>query len=148
MSPSSSRQTAVLPDRIVVCDAQAFSLLGEVEHHPGKRELKTALKLLAAEGYAQAASVVTIVEQRRTGRAKQRLTYEESRFTLFEVTVEIARTAADLLEETGLDRHECVVDSIVVATAASVFGGARVLSSDASHMPTLCKAAGVTLRHV
>jgi hypothetical protein len=144
----SRQQPAVLPSRIVVCDAQAFSLLGEDEHHPDKRKLKIALKVLAGEGYAQAASVVTLVEQRRTGCAKQRLAFEESRFTLFEVTVDIARAAAKLLEDTGLDRHECVVDSIVVATAASVSGGARVLSSDGSHMPKLCKAAGVAFRHI
>jgi hypothetical protein len=36
-----------------------------------------------------------------------------------------------------------VVDAIVVATAASAIGPARVASSDGSHVPRLCGEASV-----
>jgi hypothetical protein len=86
-------------------------------------------------------SAVTIVEQRRSGNAGQRLAFVRSRLTVIEVTEQIADRAAALLDSAGLSGHECVVDALVVATAASAVGLAKVVSSDGSHVPSLCKAA-------
>jgi len=57
------------------------------------------------------------------------------------LTEDIADAAAQLLNATGLVGHECVVGAVVVATAASASGPAKVASSDGSHVPALCKAA-------
>jgi Arc/MetJ family transcription regulator len=81
------------------------------------------------------------IEQRRSGNAGRRLAFIRSRLTIVEVTEQIADEAAALLDSTGLTRHECVVDALVVATAASALGPAKVVSSDSSHVPALCKAA-------
>jgi hypothetical protein len=49
--------------------------------------------------------------------------------------------AAALLDATGFAGRQCVVDAVVVATAASATGPAKVVSSDGSHIPALCKSA-------
>ncbi|NGO49163.1 hypothetical protein [Streptomyces ureilyticus] len=39
------------------------------------------------------------------------------------------------------DGHECLVDAIVVATAALCLPPVRLVTSDSSHIPKLCAAA-------
>lgn len=124
----------------VILDAQAMSLLAEEDHHPRKRELLALLKAYDQAGYVKAISVVTLTEQRRSGAAQQRLRYWQSALIRVPVSESIAYRGADLLEATGLDGHECVVDALVVATAATA-ERPRVISSDNSHLPRLCKAA-------
>jgi predicted nucleic acid-binding protein len=121
---------------VLVLDAQGLSLLADDD-----RRMTLRLKLALAEQFLPVISAVTIVEQRRTGRAGQRLAFVRSRLTVVEVTEQIADQAAALLDSAGLTRHECVVDALVVATAASAVGPAKVVSSDGSHVPALCKAA-------
>jgi len=50
-------------------------------------------------------------------------------------------TPSFVLDDAGLDGHECVVDALVVATAAAGSGPAKVASSDGSHVPKLIAAA-------
>jgi hypothetical protein len=57
------------------------------------------------------------------------------------VTEAVADLAGLLLEDAGLDGHECVVDALVVASAAAGSGPARVTSCDGSHIPKLVDAA-------
>ncbi|WYB31271.1 hypothetical protein V6574_18050 [Streptomyces sp. SM1P] len=76
------------------------------------------LKVAEAEGYAAANSPVSIAEVRRTGKAADHLRWLRSRLTVIPATEMIADRAANLLEDTGLDGHDNVVDALVVATAA------------------------------
>jgi hypothetical protein len=101
------------------------------------------LDLATREQFLPVISAISIVEQRRTGTAGRRLAWVRSRLTVISVSEEIADIAAALLDETGLSGHECVVDAVVVATAASAVGPAKVVSSDGSHIPALCRAASV-----
>jgi len=125
----------------VVLDAQGLSLLAEPGHHQGRRELVAALKSYEQAGYVAGISVLTIAEERRTGEAAQRLAWWRSQLVKIPATELIAEEAGALLDAVGLSGHRSVVDAIVVATAASAPEQARVLSSDASHIPALAKAA-------
>ncbi|MFJ7272573.1 PIN domain-containing protein [Streptomyces sp. NPDC099050] len=123
---------------VFVLDAQPFSLLADDD------PLMAALIDLARQdGYAPAISAATIAEVRHSGRAGQRLAWQRSRLTVVPVTEKVADKAAELLEAAGLDGHECVVDALVVATAALSTGPAKVASSDGSHVPKLCTAASL-----
>ncbi len=61
--------------------------------------------------------------------------------TVVPATEAVADLAGLLLDDAGLDGHECVVDALVVATAATGSGPAKVASSDGSHVPKLIAAA-------
>ncbi|MFE3583543.1 DNA-binding protein [Streptomyces vinaceus] len=122
----------------MVLDAQPLSLLAE------DNSLITALiELARRDGYAPAISAATLAEVRRHGRTGQHLAWVRSRLIVAPVTEQLADLAAGLLEAAGLDGHECVVDALVVATAALSSGPAKVISSDGSHVPKLCAAASV-----
>jgi predicted nucleic acid-binding protein len=120
----------------LVLDAQPLSLLAE-------KDARTTVLIEVArrDGYAPAISAATLAEVRRHGQAGQRLAWVRSRLTIVPVTEAVADKAAELLEAAGLDGHECVVDALVVATAALSSGPAKVASSDGSHLPKLCAAA-------
>ncbi|HZB33528.1 MAG TPA: hypothetical protein VE465_25440 [Streptosporangiaceae bacterium] len=105
------------------------------------RRMMARLQVATREAFIPTISTVTIVEQRREGKAGQRLAYVRSQLTVVPVTEDIADAAAALLGATGLSGHQCVVDAVVVATAASAAGPAKVVSSDGSHIPALCKSA-------
>jgi hypothetical protein len=128
---------------VVVLDAQGLSLLAEVPHHPGQRKLATLLKAYEQAGYIAGISVVTMAEERRSGAAGHRLAWWRSQLVKVPVSEEIATEAGALLDDTGLAGHRSVVDAIVVATAASSPEQARILSSDASHIPALARAATI-----
>ncbi|MER7009099.1 hypothetical protein ABT297_39485 [Dactylosporangium sp. NPDC000555] len=130
------KRSGLLLGPALVLDAQGLSLLADDD-----RRITMLLDLATREGFIPVISAVTIVEQRRNGTARQRLAWVRSRLTVVPLIEEIADAAANLLDVTGLDGHECVVDAVVVATAASVSGPAKVASSDGSHVPALCKAA-------
>ena len=125
----------------LVLDAQGMSLLAEPDHHPRKRELVAALKAYEQAGYVAGISVLTIAEERRSGDAAKRLAWWRSQLVKVPVSEQIATEAGALLDTTGLTGHRSVVDAIVVATAATAPEQARVISSDASHIPVLAKAA-------
>lgn len=122
-----------------VLDAQGLSLLADDD-----RRMAARLELAVRQEFVPVISAVTIAEQRRNGRAGRRLAWLRSRLTIIPVTEEIADVAAALLDSTGLSGHEFVVDALVVATAASATGPAKVVSSDGSHIPALCKEASAT----
>lgn len=130
------RVAATFPRALFVLDAQPLSLLADQD-----RRMMLMLKIAEAEGHAAAISTVSLAEVRRTGQAAKRLTWLRSRLTVLPVTEAVADLAARLLEDSGLDGHENVVDSLVVATAASSGGLAKVASTDGSHIPKLCHAA-------
>ncbi len=121
---------------VFVLDAQGLSLLADHD-----RRMMARLQVATREAFIPTISTVTIVERRREGKAGQRLAYVRSQLTVVPVTEDIADAAAALLGATGLSGHQCVVDAVVVATAASAAGPAKVVSSDGSHIPALCKSA-------
>lgn len=128
---------------VFVLDAQGLSLLADQD-----RGMMARLEVARRAEFVPVISVVTIVEQRREGKAGQRLAWQRSRLTVVPVTEEIADSAAALLSASGLSRHECVVDALVVATAASATGPAKVASSDGSHIPILCKHSATPVEWV
>ncbi|MFB9675679.1 hypothetical protein [Streptosporangium vulgare] len=93
------------------------------------------------EGFVPAISTVTLAEVLRTGQVGRRPAWQRPRLTVIPAAETVADLAALLLEDTGLDGHECVVDALVVATAATGSGPAKVTSGDASHVPELIEAA-------
>jgi hypothetical protein len=117
-------------------DAQGLSLLADDD-----RRMMARLQLATREEFIPTISAISIVEQRRQGKPGQRLAWLRSQLTVVPVTEDIADAAAVLLDATGLTGHQCVVDAVVVATAASATGPAKVVSSDGSHIPALCKSA-------
>ncbi|MEW2358150.1 hypothetical protein [Spirillospora sp. NPDC029432] len=119
-----------------VLDAQGLSLLADDD-----RRMAARLELAVREEFVPVISTVTIAEQRRDGKAGRRLAWLRSRLTVIPVSEDIADAAAALLDSIGLSGHDCVVDALVVATAASATGPAKVVSSDGSHIPALCKEA-------
>ncbi|MGI8329975.1 hypothetical protein ACRYCC_08405 [Actinomadura scrupuli] len=131
-------QPGLLAGPVLVLDAQALSLLADDD-----RGMLARLDLARRDGFAPIISAVTIVEQRRAGRAAKRLEWVRSRLTVIDVTEGLADLAAALLEDAGLSGHDCVVDALVVATAASGTGPSKVASSDGSHIPRLCEAASL-----
>lgn len=122
----------------LVLDAEPFSLLAEDDPR-----MVALLDIARQYGFAPAVSAVTVAEVRRTGAVGKRLRWLRSRIAVLPVTESIADVAAGLLEDAGLDGHECVVDALVVATAAGAGGQVKVASSDGSHLSKLCAAASV-----
>ncbi|WP_199185797.1 type II toxin-antitoxin system VapC family toxin [Streptomyces carminius] len=121
-----------------VLDAQPLSLLADDDPR-----MAALIEVARRESFAPAVSTVTLAEVRRTGKAESRLRWLRSRLVIVPATEEIADLAAGLLESTGLDGHECVVDALVVATASRAAGPVKVASSDGSHVPKLCAAASL-----
>ncbi len=124
------------PTPLFVLDAQPFSLLAEDDPR-----IVARIAVARQEGFVPAISTVTLAEVRRTGQVGRRLAWQRSRLTVIPASEAVADLAALLLEDTGLDGHECVVDALVVATAATGSGPARVTSGDASRVPKLIAAA-------
>ncbi|GAA2743276.1 hypothetical protein GCM10010440_22080 [Kitasatospora cinereorecta] len=117
-------------------DAQGFSL-----HIDYDERLKALVELAERDGARVVLSALTPLEVQRSGRAAQRREFLLSRFDVVPVGDRIVETAGALLRESGLDGHECLVDAVVVATAASGLAPVRLVTSDRSHIPLLCKAA-------
>ncbi|WP_240506529.1 hypothetical protein [Thermoactinospora rubra] len=124
------------PAPLFVLDAQPFSLLGEDDPRVVAR-----IAVAREEGFIPAISTVTLAEVRRTGKVARRLIWQRAHLTVLPVTEVVADLAGLLLEDAGLDGHECVVDALVVACAAAGPGPAKVASSDGSHIPKLVAAA-------
>lgn len=120
----------------LVLDAQGLSL-----HVDGDDEMRARIKAAELNGRRVAVPALTPLEVRRTGSAGKRLEFLLSRFDVKPVDAAVIRTAERLLDGTGLDGHECLVDAVVVATAALCLPPVRLVTSDSSHIPKLCAAA-------
>ncbi|MEV7392380.1 MULTISPECIES: DNA-binding protein [unclassified Streptomyces] len=120
----------------LVLDAQGLSL--QVD---GEAEMRARIKAAELNGRRVALSALTPLEVRRTGQAGRRLAFLLARFDVKPVDEAVLRTAAHLLDTTGLDGHECLVDAVVVATAALCLPPVRLVTSDRSHIPKLSAAA-------
>jgi hypothetical protein len=131
------RRTEVpFPTPLFVLDAQPFSLLGEDDP-----KVVARIAVARQEGFIPAISAVTLAEVRRTGVVGRRLVWQRAHLTVVPVTEAVADLAGLLLQDAGLDGHEGVVDALVVASAATGSGPAKVASSDGSHVPKLIGAA-------
>ncbi|GGP08349.1 hypothetical protein GCM10012278_39710 [Nonomuraea glycinis] len=130
------RAGASFPTPLFVLDAQPFSLLGEDD-----AKIVARIAVAREEGFIPAISAVTLAEVRRSGAIGRRLIWQRAHLTVVPVTEAVADLAGLLLEDAGLDGHECVVDALVVASAAAGNGPAKVASSDGSHVPKLIGAA-------
>ncbi|MCQ6556520.1 DNA-binding protein [Streptomyces sp. C10-9-1] len=120
----------------LVLDAQGLSL-----HVDGDEGMRARIEVAQQSGRRVALSALTPLEVRRTGAAAKRLRFLLSRFDVKPVSDAVTDAAATLLEVTGLDGHECLVDALVVATAALCTPPVLLVTSDRSHTPVLCKAA-------
>lgn len=130
------RAEVPFPTPLFLLDAQPFSLLGEDDPR-----IVARIAIARQEGFVPAISTVTLAEVRRTGEVGKRLIWQRAHLTVIPVTEAVAGLAGLLLEDAGLDGHECVVDALVVACATVGNGPARVASGDASHIPKLIAAA-------
>jgi predicted nucleic acid-binding protein len=126
------------PTPLFVLDAEPFSLLGEDDPR-----IVARIAVAREKGFVPAISAVTLAEVRRGGAVGKRLMWQRTHLTVLPVSEKVADLAGRLLEGAGLDGHECVVDALVVAAAAAGGGPAKVVSSDASHVPRLVAEAGV-----
>jgi hypothetical protein len=117
-------------------DAQGLSLYTD-----GDSDLRALVAVGERDGARVACSALTPLEVRRTGRAAERLAYVLSRVEIRQVTEEVVATACALLDISGLDGRECLVDAVVAATAALCKPPVLLVTSDRSHVPELCKAA-------
>ncbi|MHC3475461.1 hypothetical protein ACYF6T_43305 [Streptomyces sp. 7R007] len=120
----------------LVLDAQVLSL-----HVDGDESMRTRIKAAEDNGRRVALSALTPLEVRRTGQAAKRLAFVLSRFDVKPVDDTVLQAASRLPDATGLDGHECLVDSVVVATAALCTAPVRLVTSGNSHIPKLCAAA-------
>lgn len=124
------------PTPLFVLDAEPFSLLGEDDPR-----IVARIAVARQKGFVPAISAVTLAEVRRRGAVGRRLIWQRARLTVIPVTEGVADLAGTLLEDAGLDGHECVVDALVVASAAAGTTPAKVASCDGSHISTLVSAA-------
>ncbi|WP_217712089.1 DNA-binding protein [Kitasatospora sp. NA04385] len=120
----------------LVLDAQGLSL-----HVDGDEGMRARIEVAERTGRRVALSALTPLEVRRSGPAADRLRFLLSRFDVKPVTDAVMDAAAHLLDASGLDGHECLVDALVVATAALCTPPVLLVTSDRSHIPALCKAA-------
>ncbi|MFH8985314.1 PIN domain-containing protein [Streptomyces varsoviensis] len=133
-----SKRAKVKPksEGTLVLDAQGLSL-----HVDGDDGMRARVEVAQQTGRRVALSALTPLEVRRTGDAAKRLRFLLSRFDVKPVSDAVMDTAAKLLDVSGLDGHECLVDALVVATAALCAPPVLLVTSDKSHIPALCKAA-------
>ncbi|MEU7043966.1 DNA-binding protein [Streptomyces varsoviensis] len=133
-----SKRAKVKPksEGTLVLDAQGLSL-----HVDGDDGMRARVEVAQQTGRRVALSALTPLEVRRTGDAAKRLRFLLSRFDVKPVSDAVMDTAAKLLDVSGLDGHECLVDAVVVATAALCAPPVLLATSDKSHIPALCKAA-------
>ncbi|MFC8388310.1 hypothetical protein [Streptomyces sp. NPDC057238] len=120
----------------LVLDAQGLSL-----YLDGDDGMRARIKSAEQNGRRVALSALTPLEVRRSGQQGRRLAFLLSRLDTRAVDDSVLETAGRLLDATGLDGHECLVDAVVVATAALCTPPVRLVTSDRSHIPKLCAAA-------
>ncbi|MGW7453041.1 DNA-binding protein [Streptomyces sp. NPDC054787] len=133
-----SKRLKIKPKRegTLVLDAQGLSL-----HVDGDERMRARIEVAQQSGRRVALSALTPLEVRRTGEAAKRLQFLLSRFDVKPVNDAVTEAAAKLLDTSGLDGHECLVDALVVATAALCAPPVLLVTSDTSHIPALRKAA-------
>ncbi|TDD97706.1 hypothetical protein [Actinomadura rubrisoli] len=127
----------LLPSRSFVLDAQGLGL-----YVARDRRMRAIIAAALEDGFVPVISVLTLAEQRYSMNGPA-FDHALSSVTVVDANRAIAERAARLLAEAALDGHENLIDAFVVATGSFAEVGARVASSDASHMPPLCKAARV-----
>ncbi|MBT2476772.1 DNA-binding protein [Streptomyces sp. ISL-94] len=120
----------------LVLDAQGLSL-----HVDGDEKMRARIEVAQQSGRRVALSALTPLEVRRSGEAAKRLQFLLSRFDVKPVNDAVIDAAEKLLDVSGLDGHECLVDALGVATAALCTPPVLLVTSDTSHIPALCKAA-------
>ncbi|MFI6058997.1 DNA-binding protein [Streptomyces sp. NPDC051286] len=120
----------------LVLDAQGLSL-----HVDGDEGMRARIEVAQQSGRRVALSALTPLEVRRSGEAAKRLQFLLSRFDVKPVSDAVIDAAERLLDTSGLDGHECLVDALVVATAVLCTPPVLLVTSDKSHIPALCKAA-------
>ena len=120
----------------MVLDAQGLSLYVD-----GDPDMRARISVMERNGCRVVCSALTPLEVRRSGSAADRLRFVLSRVEAEQVTEDVVATACKLLDISGLDGHECLVDAVVVATAALAKPPVLLVTSDRSHIPELCKAA-------
>ncbi|MFJ9338462.1 DNA-binding protein [Streptomyces sp. NPDC101733] len=129
-------KTKAKSEGTLVLDAQGLSL-----HVDGDEGMRARIEVAQHSGRRVALSALTPLEVRRSGEAAKRLRFLLSRFDVKPVDDAVVDAAAKLLDLSGLDGHECLVDALVVATAALCTPPVLLVTSDHSHIPRLCKAA-------
>ena len=102
------------------------------------RELTAWLAAARAADERVVTSAATLVEVLHPRVNRPAFDWTISRLSIEPVTIEIAKLATVLLEQTGLHGHKHAIDAMLAATALSVSGPATVLTSDPDDMAMLC----------
>ncbi len=123
----------------LVLDSQGLSLLADRDAAVVRRVEAARLR-----GAVVIASTLTLVEVRRPdGPRHEALAWAASHIRIVAVTEDIAKRAAALLDETGLDGHRYAVDAVVAATALEQPRPVLVLTSDPEDLAVLTTEPGV-----
>jgi hypothetical protein len=108
------------------------------------REVTAWLALARADDMRVVTSAATLVEAVHPRVARPALEWTLSRIVVEPVTEGVARRAAALLGDAGLQGHKHALDAMLCATTLACPGPATVLTSDPEDLRALC-AGQVTI---
>ncbi|MEU6393128.1 PIN domain-containing protein [Streptomyces sp. NPDC046939] len=104
------------------------------------RAVTAWLALARADDLRVITSAATLVEVVHPHINRPALKWTLSRLIVEPVTEPIARRAAELLADVGLQGHKYAIDAILGATALAAPGPATILTSDPDDLAALCGA--------
>ncbi|MER5796243.1 PIN domain-containing protein [Streptomyces sp. NPDC001980] len=102
------------------------------------RSLTGRLALARADDLRVITSAATLVEVVHPRTNRPALQWTLSRLVVEPVTEPIARHAAALLADAGLDGHKYAIDAMLSATALAAPGPVTILSAEPEDLTTLC----------
>ncbi|GAA2219949.1 hypothetical protein GCM10009850_121640 [Nonomuraea monospora] len=104
------------------------------------RTVTTWLALARADDLRVITSAATLVEVVHPRVNRPALEWTLSRLVIEPITEPIARHAATLLSNVGLNGHKYAIDAMLGATALAAPGPVTVLTSDSEDLAALCSA--------
>jgi predicted nucleic acid-binding protein len=116
----------------LVLDSEGLSKLAT-----GDGRVRGYLEAARARRARVAVSAITLTEVLRGGARDASVHHVISRITVVPVSVEIARSAGELLGKAGLSGHRCAIDAVVAATAFEMERPVVLLTSDPDDLAKL-----------
>jgi predicted nucleic acid-binding protein len=116
----------------LVLDSEGLSKLAT-----GDGRVRGYLEAARARRARVAVSAITLTEVLRGGARDAAVHHVISRITVVPVSVEIARSAGELLGKAGLSGHRCAIDAVVAATAFEMERPVVLLTSDPDDLAKL-----------
>ncbi|GAA2513773.1 PIN domain-containing protein [Streptomyces gobitricini] len=110
------------------------------------RTVTTWLALARADDLRVITSAATLVEVVRPRVNRPALEWTLSRLVVEPITEPIARHAAALLADAGLDGQKYAIDAMLAATALAAHGPVTILTSDPEDLTTLCSGRATVVK--